>query len=1066
MNGLKILNIKQSEAKPILMLIGYSFFMGLSIAFYFTATISDFLTNFDIINLPYTYILSGVLGYLLWLVWSYLEKKVQFTTRLMLGITFLVITVALQWVGVLCFYKAWISFVMLVWVRVFIFVNMVNFWGMAGKLFNLSQGKRLFGIISVGTVISDIFGFFSIPFILLLGLGNPELIFLALIALLICLIITFQITRVLRDQLSEQTDQTQQSNPNEKVSKREPLFKNKYQQYLFILAILPMFGFYFVDYLFLHQIQLEFQHSTTALAEFMGIFFGVMAIFELLVKTSLFSRLINNFGLKVVLLALPGILLITVVLTITIGLFAGTLGFLFSLIAFIKLLEKVLRSGVNDPSFQILYQPIPSHERLAFQSKMEGIPTALGNIMAGALILLLVHFGFTGAILYNVIFFVVLIFWCYMTLALQKEYRNVIVNNLSDLSEESGVNGNPLVSLTESFTEGVEDKSESEIIKTLSLVKNIGFNHSIDLLHLLVDHPSYKVREAVIRMINKNKLTAFIPQLEKSSFLKSGNPGVSDLVRATGSDLSNHNIFSDESIHSMMDSESEETKLKLLECVKNTDNDVELKKVIEKLILDDQHSVVNGALNLIPKPLDQANATLIVQALENMHLSHLANQLLNEKNPFVEKLLVKKLQQLESGLWSDLNSQLLSIHIISILGNIAGEDSQNYLVKLLNSSTSEIGYFVTRSLDKSGYRAIEEDKIMFIHLIEEEVSFCTWLLASKQDLIGMKNEASEMITCLQGEYNRATEKIFAFLSFVYPRNTIQQIRSNLKAESTVKNVLGFEMCELIFSDTLKSILIPVFSNNPENERVKLLIKEFSQQRLSPMRRLENIVYHNFTKVNAWLKILATDIISKNTKLVPKEIFANLHINNPAIKESAYLAIHKINQEEFYKRIGEEQNDYRLYFDKLLGNDPVLGKKDSIFESVNKLKGFTLFGNLHEIVLIKLATLILKIDLSETDFYCKEYGSSTYVHFVDRGSLHLLNSGNDLESDFEKGDMFGLFDAYNLRDIDFEAAQGTQLLAIDAEYFFQLVSIYDELSEALMEHFLVLGTSGTSDSERV
>ena len=1048
MKGLKILNIKQSETRPILMLITYSFFMGLSIAFYFTATISDFLTNFDITLLPYTYILSGVLGYFLWLAWSYLEKKVPFTTRVMMGITFLVITVTILGVGTLYFYKEWISLVMLVWVRVFIFVNVVNFWGMSGKLFNLSQGKRLFGLISVGTVISDIFGFFSIPFILLLGVSNPGLIIISIFTLIICLFITLQITRVFKEQLSERIDQTKVTI---RTSRKEPLFKNTYQMYLFILAILPMFGFYFVDYLFLDQVQVEFKHSAEALAGFMGIFFGVVAIFELLVKTSVFSRLINNFGLKVALLVLPGILLITVFLTITIGMAAGTFGFLFSMIAFIKLLEKILRSGVNDPSFQILYQPIPSKERLAFQSKMEGVPSALGNIAAGGIILLLIFFELTDPVLYNSIFFIVLVVWCYMAIKLQKEYRNVIVNSLSDPNEEVDEEDSDY-SPSKYLFSNLENQNTKELVSSLYLAKNIDLNQIFNKIELLINHTSSQVRLAVIKSIRKYKLKTLIPSLEQLNNSENQNSGVSPILRLTVNELNNYKYDEVNLASKISDGESEIEKLKQLDEILSSNNTEEKVKILEKRLLDHNHSVVYAALEQLPDSLDQSHANLVVHSLKKMPLSYLTFPFLKKKNKFVERLFIKNLQQQESGLWSNVNSQIFALQIVKALGYVGDKDAKAYLIKLLNSNTSETKLFVAKALDKLDYTATKEESILIVQLIEKEAAFCTWLLSCEQDIKGLKKGGRELVACLQREYVKVIEKIFVLLSFLYPRNVIQKISSNIRDRSTQKNVLGIEMCEMVLSNTLKPILIPLFSNFTTLERIKILKKEFPQERLTPIERLENIVYYDFTEVNLWIKIMAMYILAKKVKTVPKEIYANLYIKNPVIKESAYLAISKINKEEFHKRIATESNEYKLYFDRLLGIDPALGKQDTIFERVNKLKRLRLFKDVHEVILIKVAMHLIKIDLSGSEFYSKEYLRIPYIHFISRGKLDVVFSENDIERHSDEA--FGLFDAFNLRDVRFEAKDKTQILAIEANTFFELVSTYDELAYVLKSYMVV------------
>lgn len=1033
MNIRKVLHINRVEARAIFVLISYSFFMGLSIAFYFTSTISEFLINFDIKALPHTYILSGILGYLLWFIWSKLEKRIRFTSRLRIGISFLFISVLLLALGMLVMDNKWVSFVMLVWVRVFVFVNMVNFWGIAGKLFNLSQGKRLFGIISIGAVISDLIGFFSIPLIISFGIPNTGLIFISLITLVLCVLMTFHITKVFKKRLADSSSNEKDRNVEQQ---KEPFFKSKYHAYLFLLAILPMFGFYFVDYLFLDQIKIRYSYSADAMAGFMGVFFGVVALCELLIKTTVFSRLIYDFGIKVTLLVLPGILLISVVLTITAGLFAGSFGFLFAMIAFIKLLEKGLRSGVNDPSFQILYQPIPSEERLALQSKMEGVPTALGNVAAGVLLLILIHTDLTDPLVYNSIFLVVLIFWCYMSYKMYYEYREVVVNNLSGLQRDNKYQDNQKSGIIAEF------KGVRRLLLSQYLNMSATFNRVPDLLKRSSDD----VREIFNTLMAKYQLFEYGPFVgaiagmdnthsQADTLSTSHSSSAADLVKGAKRIKFSRPV-------------PLENKLIALNRLSTADISSDHLKEIEAFLKDKNPGIVQGALMLIPLPLSLKYGEMLIHAMESMPLSHLAIPLFKQKDVRLEKLVIKKLQQIESIQWSDMNGQLLSLQLVKILKKFGGTDAKNHLVKTLQFSNSEMKYFASYALADLKFKADEDQKFYFAQMIEKEVSFCTWLLACISDLGVERNEMKELISSLETEFEQSRDKIYIYLSFIYPENTILQIKENLQSTSTEKYVLGIEMCEMVLKPELRSMLIPLFMNSSNSEKLRLLNKEFPQQNLSPFERLANISYYDFTRVNTWIKILSMHLISKMDQGIPKEVIANTYINNPTIKESAYLAIRRLNSDIFVNRIENESHEYRQYFDRLVGKDRIRGKSDSTFKLINKLKSFDLFRNIYEGILMKIAFYLFKVKLVEGNELSVRYGYDEYIHFIYKGGLTLKTSDSGEEVIFEKGSISGLFEPFNLRDTDFRIHGKTELLVIEAPIFFKLVSIYDDLSNTL------------------
>ena len=187
--------------------------------------------------------------YLAWWVLSRIDRKLSISNQILIKIFFVFITVLAISLGVWIYDTAWLAFAMFTWVRVLVYITLVTFWGLAGKIFNIRQGKRIFGLISVGEVISIIIGYFSVPLILHF-LKAADLLFLSSSALLICLIMVIIILRQFREQLgSKETPST----PGETRPKAEwsywSLLRQPYFRLISIMAFLPIFGYLFVDFL-------------------------------------------------------------------------------------------------------------------------------------------------------------------------------------------------------------------------------------------------------------------------------------------------------------------------------------------------------------------------------------------------------------------------------------------------------------------------------------------------------------------------------------------------------------------------------------------------------------------------------------------------------------------------------------------------------------------------------------------------------------------------------------------------------------------------------------------------
>ena len=165
---------------------------------------------------------------------------------------------------------------------------------------------------------------------------------------------------------------------------------------------------------------------------FLGLFFGICAIIELLIKSFLYSRIIEKYGLKLALTILPLGLTVFFGAGTIYGTFYGNTFLFFAFIVMSRLFMSSFRKSISEPSFQILFQPIPPTERLELQSRIEGGPKALGNILAGVLLMVLTYFSFMDSIYIAYIFLTILLSWVWISFKTQTLYRKVLKNLLVD----------------------------------------------------------------------------------------------------------------------------------------------------------------------------------------------------------------------------------------------------------------------------------------------------------------------------------------------------------------------------------------------------------------------------------------------------------------------------------------------------------------------------------------------------------------------------------------------------------------------------------------------------------
>ena len=175
-----LFSVEPGEGTQTLLMLLYAFCCGIVCTFFYTAAYALFLAEFDAAMLPYVYIGSGVVAAIGGFIYTTFEKRISIP-RLMLGtmvvliLSNLVFFLALRLTG-----AKWVVFAAIIWYDVlFTFVE-VGFWGLATNLYNVRQGKRLFGLIGSGEQLAGTIAGMSTPLVVSL-IGTTNLLLVALV---------------------------------------------------------------------------------------------------------------------------------------------------------------------------------------------------------------------------------------------------------------------------------------------------------------------------------------------------------------------------------------------------------------------------------------------------------------------------------------------------------------------------------------------------------------------------------------------------------------------------------------------------------------------------------------------------------------------------------------------------------------------------------------------------------------------------------------------------------------------------------------------------------------------
>jgi hypothetical protein len=466
----------------------HSFFTGTSTVFFETAASALFLARYDATLLPFVYLAAAAVSIFTGLAYARTKERVRFaplmrgTLALMLGM------ICLTRLGLGLGEAGWLVFSMMIAYRLLSSLTDLEYWAVAARLYDVQQSKRLFGLVGSGEVVARILGSFSVPILVPL-LGVENLIWLSAAGLASALAI---LTLILRRFAEIESRDDEDDRAAAGGTAMRSLFESRYLKAIFLLAVCAVLGKYFVDFAFLSEMQSRWR-EVDSLASFFGLFSGVTQVINLLVRVLVSGRLLARFGILVGLLVLPA-----AHIAATLGVVAASSIPLpiavFWLVISNQGLYKTLNHPVYNPSFKVLYQPMPRRDRLAAQIFVEVILTPIAIAFAAALMIAFSHPALAATAAFAILMLVNFTAWCGAAFFAFREYGTALVRALQkrtldrtsfSLEDEQSVN---LVRAR------LESERADEVIFALDILQRI--DHPSLAIHFgeLLSHPSPDVR--------------------------------------------------------------------------------------------------------------------------------------------------------------------------------------------------------------------------------------------------------------------------------------------------------------------------------------------------------------------------------------------------------------------------------------------------------------------------------------------------------------------------------------------------------------------------------------------
>jgi hypothetical protein len=378
----QFLGVRTREVKTVWLFFLHNFLLGIGTVLLYVVATVILLEHEPAKSLPLAYGLSAVAMLVSGKLYAYFEHRLPLT--LLATRTLLVVIGFTLLLGILVFvgHSVGAAIGLMVVYRLIYLLTHLEFWGVSAVVFNVRQGRRLFGVISSGDLPAKALGAVLAIFVH----AQTDLLVLLMLAFgmylgaLLTQYFTFASHVVEARPMPHKARQVVSSQVLRRLLGSSPLILTMGLSWLAVAAVATC-----VEYFFFLQVKQKLQDQATIL-EYVGTVLAFTYLLAMLGKLLLTRHGLDKLGLHRTLLLLPlaglGGLAVFGGLRVAGIEAAGYLVYFCGL----YLTVEVLRRAVFEPVFLVLFQPLSPQQRLRGHTVVKGFYEPLGMGLTGLLL--------------------------------------------------------------------------------------------------------------------------------------------------------------------------------------------------------------------------------------------------------------------------------------------------------------------------------------------------------------------------------------------------------------------------------------------------------------------------------------------------------------------------------------------------------------------------------------------------------------------------------------------------------------------------------------------------------
>lgn len=988
--GVKIsesLNIRQEETLPVLLFVLQSFFLGTFLGTFDVAANTLFLASFDSAMISKSYTISGLFGILFTSIYSSFQNRISFHRLALFSFaTVFVVTFLLRF-GYYVSDTKWLAFGLFILMGPLNIIALLGFWGSAGRIFDLRQGKRLFGLIDLGQIIGTIISSWAVPVLVANNFTTVNLMYISAVSAFIAFILQIVINSKFKPILAVKPEKKTADQKEASKNGFFAILKIPYVRIMALFVVCSTFVGFFVQYLFLAVAGSRFTESME-LAKFLGALMGTLTFISVLIKSLVYGPLMKNYGLKISLLLSPIIVGFVIIAAAIVGSLFGysiesaAFTFFFLLIALGKIFQTSLKSSVESPSLKMLYQSLPPSIRYEVQARVDGTINEVSCVTSGLLLTAIGLLSFTSTMYYIYVLLAIIFAWAIITIKLYKGYRKTLEETLEN-SISKHILSDDEMSVFASL-------SSISAAKQLQVVEKSKPWELPDFISNNLNTSNANCMGDFLQVIRNYGLTQCTEKLEALTSQVSASLSIE--INSTVDYLKNLTALS-----------KDEEKIKTLIGSKDYNERVEAAKIIGASDSSNKNNLTFLLRDLVPAVKKQAiwasrgvNSrevlSFIIEFLnknEYAALSHAA--LLGTGNEGLD-MLTLALQRSNS-------THRFKERIVRIIPSTGSKEAHNVLLNNLKLR-SDLCLPIIDGLLKLNFKATEKETIALKKLIIEQAGICAWNL-NAQHLCPPQSKYPFLKFKLEDEYNNSVLVLFNMLKLLYDKHSILAVQENLENGTSQSITFAVEMLDTFLDEDLKTYLIPLLEDSSLSNKIWTLEGFFPLKHYNQTELLTAIINRDNNLISKQTKIYALNAFKyTDSSEITQDLVAQLFNTDKYLRQISAQLIESINPNEFTRCKLRLPDRNRVELDRQLEQTRLTNK--SVVERLNFMKETPPFNsNNKNIDFMLYNTSITAIERGCNLLEFDSFKAEPQLIFVESGNIEVSENGMN-KTTFGKG----------------------------------------------------------------